>query len=346
MANITKNLSGSNTFDAFSHTLSGWVGIHLLDPDIEEDLIGFKVTHDPITEDDGDVTVTPLSNDVQANSNYTGTYTPTEIVFFDEFENQAAFEAAHPTLVNGMAYHNMIDDLGYVYYNGGYHTLSYTNIQYGALYSGTFGAGVFPNTTLKWKDITQSMIYKGRFANRASFESKHTLTSGLAYYDIDQKQGYVYYNGYTYTEYIPFADVSVKYDSDYDTKPPKKPFPKTSDKWKQVLLSGENREKQGWPPPENDPMARFVYDISVDPATFKSRNPQIEYYVKVSTTTLVEDPADPLEQIEEIEVEYRTDTYTYTKQIQNTVNNRISAELTTFFAGLPDMDYITGELPL
>ena len=247
MANVTKSLSGSDTFQQFSHTLYGWVGQLILDPTKEEELVGFEVISNPIPASEGEVNVTPSFNDVLDNSTYSGAYTATSIAFKGIYQNQTEFENEYQNVLNGMAYYDIDLDEGRVYYNTSYHTISYTNIQFSTAYNGKFGAGLFPNTSISWKNI----------------------------------------------------------------------------------ITNEKFSKRGWPPP-NDPMTRFIFAINVDPGTFKGRDIKIRYDVKIT-----EDGEDPA---------FRSDVYTYTKQIQNTMSIKISDALKEFFDKFPPMDYTTGEI--
>lgn len=253
MANVTKTLSGSDTFQEFSHTLYDWIGQLILDPTKEEKLVGFEIISNPVNPSEGEVTVAPSFNDVLNNSTYSGQYSPTSIVFKGIYQDQSAFESSYQNISNGMAYYDISLDEGRVYYSSAYHTISYDNISFSSTYSGKFGAGLFPNTSIAWKNI----------------------------------------------------------------------------------ITNEEFRKNKWPPPlpSEDQMARFIFEINIDPGTFKSRNIQIRYDVKIT------EPDDPL-----ADIEFRSDVYTYTKEIQNTMSVKISEALKTFFDEFPPMDYATGEI--
>ena len=237
MANITKTLLGSDTFQSFSHTLFGWVGVELLTPNKEETLVGCEIIVNPIQSGDGDVQLVPNGG----------------LIFKGIFEDQTSFESAHSPQVNGMAYYDETLDIGRKYVDGVYEEIDYDNVDFSSDYSGTYGAGVFPNTTVKWKDI----------------------------------------------------------------------------------CTEEKFEQFGWPPP-NDPMTQFIYEINIDTGSFKDRDVQIRYDVRIEIEDLI-DPTD-------ITVEYRSDIYTYTKSIQNTMGTKVSFALKDHFAQFKPMDYTTCEI--
>jgi hypothetical protein len=238
MANITKKLATSNTFIAFDHRLGDWVGVELLDPDKEEILVGYEVVQNPIQNGDGDVSIVPNIE---------------PLAFKGIFENQAAFETAHSPLVNDTGYYDEELEIDRRYVDGVYEEVSHAASDFSMTYSGTYGAGVFPNTSIKWKNI----------------------------------------------------------------------------------CTQEEFAMTGWPPP-NDPMTRFIYEINVDTGSFKARDVKIKYHVRIVTTDAV-DPTD-------ITIEHREDTYTYEKQIQNTMGQRVSSALKDHFDSLPVIDYTTCEL--
>ena len=238
MANITKKLATSNTFIAFDHRLGDWVGVELLDPDKEEILVGYEVVQNPIQNGDGDVSIVPNIE---------------PLAFKGIFENQAAFEAEHSPLVNDTGYYDEELEIDRRYVDGDYEEVSHAASDFSMTYSGTYGAGVFPNTSIKWKNI----------------------------------------------------------------------------------CTQEEFAMTGWPPP-NDPMTRFIYEINVDTGLFKARDVKIKYHVRIVTTDAV-DPTD-------ITIEHREDTYTYEKQIQNTMGQRVSSALKDHFDSLPVIDYNTCEL--
>tara|TARA_B110000879_G_scaffold206467_1_gene288505 strand:- start:306 stop:2501 length:2196 start_codon:yes stop_codon:yes gene_type:complete len=237
MANITKTLSGSDTFQSFSHTLFDWVGQELLNSNKEETLVGFEIVGNTILSGDGAVSVIPNGD--------------ASLVFKGVFEDQSEFEAAHNPLVNGIAYYDKTTETGRKYIDGLYYDIDYGTAIFSSLYSGTYGAGVFPNTTVAWKNI----------------------------------------------------------------------------------CTQETFQSIGWPPP-NDPMTQFIYSIDIDPGTFESRDISIRYDVRIDDST------NPLD----IVVEYRSDVYTYTKSIQNTMSNKVSSALKDHFAQFGPMDYTTCEL--
>ena len=238
MANITKNLATSNTFIAFDHRLGDWVGVELFDPTKEEILVGYEVVQNPIQNGDGDVSIVPNIE---------------PLAFKGIFENQAAFEAEHSPLVNDTGYYDEELEIDRRYVDGDYEEVSHAASDFSMTYSGTYGAGVFPNTSIKWKNI----------------------------------------------------------------------------------CTQEEFAMTGWPPP-NDPMTRFIYEINVDTGSFKARDVKIKYHVRIVTTDAV-DPTD-------ITIEHREDTYTYEKQIQNTMGQRVSSALKDHFDSLPVIDYNTCEL--
>jgi len=238
MANITKKLATSNTFIAFDHRLGDWVGVELFDPTKEEILVGYEVVQNPIQNGDGDVSIVPNIE---------------PLAFKGIFENQAAFEAEHSPLVNDTGYYDEELEIDRRYVDGDYEEVSHAASDFSMTYSGTYGAGVFPNTSIKWKNI----------------------------------------------------------------------------------CTQEEFAMTGWPPP-NDPMTRFIYEINVDTGSFKARDVKIKYHVRIVTTDAV-DPTD-------ITIEHREDTYTYEKQIQNTMGQRVSSALKDHFDSLPVIDYNTCEL--
>lgn len=154
-------------FQSFADTAKGWVDTYLLDDTVEQSLIGFELTNHEVSEDEGSVIGEPLFNDVESNvSGNIPQYEATNIYFKGFYDSRAEFEAANPNLFNGIAYHQTYrnsfsnksnnPDAGYVWYNGTYYELNYSNLQggnSGATYTGEFGAGLFPNTTVKWKNI-------------------------------------------------------------------------------------------------------------------------------------------------------------------------------------------------
>jgi len=236
MANISKTLPGSDIFQSFSHTLFDWVGVEIFNLDKEETLIGFEIISNPIQEQDGDVQLVPNEDET--------------LIFKGIFEDQSEFEAAHSPQVNGISYYDKELDIGRKYLDGVYQEIDYVNVDFSSTYSGTYGAGVFPNTTIKWKDI----------------------------------------------------------------------------------CTEEKFEQKGWPPPD-DPMTQFIYEINIDTGTFKSRDVQIRYDVRI------EDTSDPT-----AEIEYRSDIYTYKKSIQNAMGTKVSTALKDHFAQFGRMDYTTCEL--
>jgi hypothetical protein len=273
MADTPITLPDSNLFEIFSDVLDEWTA-----ESADESLIGFSIVSGDVPVNEGEVTLVENANDVKDNSDYNGTYlSPITISFKGYYSNQAAFEAEH-TLVDGIAYYEISNsgssyeenentDKGRVYYNGSYYDVDYSNIQYGGTFAGEFGAGLFPNTSVKWKDI----------------------------------------------------------------------------------ITNEEKERAGWPPPADDPMSRFLFSIDIDPAVDKTKSIVIKYYVKIVTETVPEPadpPADPPTDPEPSTFlnTYRTDTYTYTKVIDNTLPDMIVTALETFYNGLPEMDYTTGEI--
>ena len=261
MADTPITLPDSNLFEIFSDVLGEWTA-----ESVDESLIGFSIVSGDVPVNEGEVTLVENANDVKDNSDYNGTYlSPITISFKGYYSNQAAFEAEH-TLVDGIAYYeinnsgssyeeNENTDKGRVYYNGSYYDVDYSNIQYGGTFAGEFGAGLFPNTSVKWKDI----------------------------------------------------------------------------------ITNEEKERAGWPPPADDPMSRFLFSIDIDPTVDKTKSIVIKYYVKIVTETADPAPSTFLNT-------YRTDIYTYNKDVNNTLTDMISTELETFYDGLPEMDYTTGEI--
>lgn len=158
MANVTKVLPSASLRQEFSNVASDWVGANILDPLKVDSLVGFKVLGNEVPSDEGDVTITPYSNDAQANTlSVIPSYTPVDISFTGYYTDQATFESSN-TLENGIAYHDETEDKGYVYYNGTYYEIDYSTMQFGATYAGSFSIGVFPETNVKWKDIIDGEI--------------------------------------------------------------------------------------------------------------------------------------------------------------------------------------------
>lgn len=260
MADTPITLPDSGLFETFSHTLYNWVGDFILDPLKAESLVGFELTSEPVSPSEGIVTLSPKSNTVKSNSDYDGTDDTTTIVFKGVYLDQAAFESVN-TLENGLTYYDETLQDGKVYYDSVYYTIDYSNIQYGGTFAGEFGAGLFPNTSVKWKDI----------------------------------------------------------------------------------IANDINEKQGWPPPADDPMSRFLFSIKIDPTPEKTRSAVIKYHVKTVTTT-EGDPAAIPPTPDTYANTFRTETYTYNKVINNTLPDMIGAALETYYDGLPEMDYTTGEI--
>lgn len=263
VAAITKNLSGSDTYADFSHSLFEWVGIHLLDPLKEEKIIGHRLVVDQSSTTEGEVVSALKGNTIGEHTSYSGEYSETEISFFGPYDDQTTFESSQESLMNGMAYHNKGDNLGYVYADGSYYELSYDNISFGGDYYGVFKGGLFPQTSISWKNI----------------------------------------------------------------------------------ITQEEFKNKPWPPPADDPMSQFIFEVNIDPTPFKSRDVVIEYYVETKTTTPAPEPPEGEEPgDDEVEYDYRSDIYTYKKSIQNTVNLKIGSELVELLENAPKMDYTTGEL--
>jgi len=349
--NVSTTLPSNNIFEQFGpHILEGWTPIHDDDELKTESLIGFEIITESFSDDEGTTYVTPHLNTL--SDNLGGVI----IVFKGLYEDKESFESAQPHLFNGIAYYDVSlesqllddgDDVSLptgsrVYFDGQYYPLDVNSVMYGASFGGEFGAGLFPLTTVKWKDITTKMVYKGVFATRASFEDQHVLTSGLAYYNKSERQGFVYYN----TLYYTFDELGItykeEYEDDFDS------FPRRTDAWNAILEAGKYREKSGWPPPLDDVMSQFLYSISIDPTPSKVRSIVIRFDVRILTET--PDAGDPSATPpvpagpSVFDIAYRQDVYTYNKTLNNTLNQTISTALESFFAQFPEMDYSTGEI--
>ena len=258
-------------FTPFTDTLGGWIVDPALTELQEESLIGFEIISGDIPENEGEVTLDQFFNDVKDNSSFGGEYPASIPIKFKGFyADEAAFEAEH-TPEDGFAFYKIDGsdtsyllgentDVGKVYYGGTYYNIDYTNIQYGGTFAGEFSAGLFPKTTIKWKDIVTNV----------------------------------------------------------------------------------RNTKQGWPPPADDPMSRFLFSIKIDPTPEKTRSVVINYYVKTVTTIPGSTGLNPTP--DTYINTFRADKYTYNKVIDNTLPDMIGAALETYFDGLPEMDYTTGEI--
>lgn len=366
--NISKTLPSSDIFVNFgAHNLGGWTA-KTQNSLRTETLIGFELLDTKIPKDEGSAYILPHYNGMINHSSYDGHY-DANIIFKGIYPSKEAFEADHSRIYNGIAYYDSTLDAtqqgddssvdpdaltAKIYYAGEYYDADYSNLNsntFGATLGGEFSAGLFPKTELKWKDITTRMTYKGVFANTEEFEDAHFLTSGLAYYNKEEKRGYVYYNKLYYT----FDDLEITYTKDFEEDFDS--FPRKTEKWNVITEAGRKRSKTGWPPPSptEDIMSRFLYSIMVDPTASKTKSFKIRYDVKIVTLDPGSDAveADPSsdppiiaqdEILDIYTISYRQDTYTYSKTLVNTLSDAVSSQLDSFFSSFPKMDYSTGEV--